>query len=45
MYYDFPSFDEAYLIDPNGNYAQYMIGSDMMVAPGQYLPPVVSFFC
>lgn len=33
MYYDFPGFDMAYAAAPNGSFAQYMFGDDLMVAP------------
>ena len=33
LYYTFASEPNAYLADQNGNYPQYMLGDDMMVAP------------
>ena len=33
MYYDFPTSSMAYSADQNGNFAQYMFGDDMIVAP------------
>ncbi|KAK3233298.1 hypothetical protein CYMTET_56397 [Cymbomonas tetramitiformis] len=33
LYYDFPEHDMAYAAAPNGSYAQYMLGDDLMVAP------------
>lgn len=33
MYYEFPQFDLAYAGAPDGTYAQYFFGADMIVAP------------
>ena len=33
LYYDFPLLDAAYLAGPDGSFAQYMFGDDLMVAP------------
>lgn len=33
MYYEFPSADMAYAASPNGTFAQYFFGADMIVSP------------
>uniref|UniRef100_A0A6B2KX16 DUF5110 domain-containing protein n=1 Tax=Arcella intermedia TaxID=1963864 RepID=A0A6B2KX16_9EUKA len=33
MYYEYPTYDQAYAGDANGNFGQYFFGEDMFVAP------------
>lgn len=33
MYYDYPTFEEAYLTDASGTFSQYMFGPSILVAP------------
>lgn len=33
LYYEFPEHNEAYLADSLGNYAEYMLGDNLLVAP------------
>jgi hypothetical protein len=33
MYHEFPTNDMAYAMAPNGSFAQYMLGSDILVSP------------
>jgi alpha-glucosidase (family GH31 glycosyl hydrolase) len=33
MYYEYPEQEEAYWASPNGSFAQYMLGPDLLVSP------------